>query len=117
MIAISVAAAICGADDWVSVAAFGRAREEWLRQFQNLSNCIPSYYTFGRVFSLLAPQAFEDCLRAWVDSVRQAVTDEIVASDGKSVCRSHNRRAGLGAPHMVSDWATANRMVLGQVAT
>ena len=117
MIAISVAAVICGADDWVSIAAFARAKEEWLRKFLDLSNGIPSHDTFGRVFSLLAPQAFEECFRAWVNAVRQAIPEEVVAIDGKSVRRSHNRGAGLGPLHMVSAWATDNRVVLGQVAT
>jgi len=117
MIAISVAAVICGADDWVGIAEFGEAKAAWFRQFLDLSNGIPSHDTFGRVFSLLAPQAFEECFRAWVSAVRQAVPDEVVAIDGKSVRRSHCRGAGLGPLHMVSAWATDNRVVLGQVAT
>lgn len=117
MIAIAVAAVICGADDWVSIAGFARAKEAWLRQFLELPNGIPSHDTFGRVFSLLAPQAFEECFRAWVNAVRQTIPEEVVAIDGKSVRRSHNRKAGLGALHMVSAWAVANRVVLGQVAT
>ena len=117
MIAISVAAVVCGADDWVSIAAFARAKEAWLRKFLDLSNGIPSHDTFGRVFSLLAPEAFEQCFRDWVYAVRQAVPEEVVAIDGKSVRRSHNRGAGLGPLHMVSAWATENRVVLGQVAT
>jgi predicted transposase YbfD/YdcC len=117
MIAISVAAVICGADDWVSIAAFARAKEAWLRKFLDLDNGIPAHDTFGRVFSLLAPQAFEQCFRDWVNAVRQAVPEEVVAIDGKSVRRSHNRGAGLGPLHMVSAWATKNRVVLGQVAT
>ncbi|MBK1733650.1 ISAs1 family transposase [Thiococcus pfennigii] len=117
MIAIAVAAVICGADDWVSIAGFARAKEAWLRQFLELPNGIPSHDTFGRVFSLLAPQAFEECFRAWVNTVRQSIPEEVVAIDGKSVRRSHNRGAGLGPLHMVSAWAVANRVVLGQVAT
>jgi predicted transposase YbfD/YdcC len=117
MVAISVSAVICGADDWVGIAAFARAKEEWFRQFLDLSNGIPSHDTFGRVFSLLAPQAFEACFRDWVSTVRHVVADEVVAIDGKSVRRSHNRGAGLGPLHMVSAWATQNRVVLGQVAT
>jgi hypothetical protein len=52
-----------------------------------------------------------------VNAVRQAVPEEVIAIDGKSVRRSHNRGAGLGPLHMVSAWATDNRLVLGQVAT
>jgi len=53
LLAISVAAVICGADDWVSIADFWRAKEAWLRGFLDLSNGIPSHDTFGRVFSVL----------------------------------------------------------------
>jgi predicted transposase YbfD/YdcC len=69
------------------------------------------------VFSLLAPEAFEQCFRDWVNAVRRSVADEVVAIDGKCVRRSHDRSAGLGPLHMVSAWATENRVVLGQVAT
>ena len=116
MVVIAIAAVICGADDWVGVAAFGRAKETWFRQFLELANGIPAHDTFGRVFSLLAPGAFEQCFRAWVASIRQVLPGEIVAIDGKTLRRSHDRAAGLAPLHLVSAWATANRVVLGQIA-
>ena len=61
MIAHAIAAVICGVDDGVSIAAFARAKEEWLRKVLDLSNGVPSPDTFGRVFLLLAPQVFEEC--------------------------------------------------------
>ena len=117
MIVIAICAVICGAEEWTSIAAFGRAKEEWLRKFLALDNGIPSHDTFGRVFSLLAPQAFEECFRAWVASILPVVGDEIVAIDGKSLRRSHARKNGLAPLHIVSAWASTNRVVLGQVAT
>ena len=117
MIAIAIAGVICGADDWVSIAAFGRAKAHWLGKFLELENGIPSHDTFGRVFSLLAPEAFETCFRAWVESIRQVLPGEVIAIDGKTLRRSHDRAAGLAPLHLVSAWATANRVVLGQVAT
>jgi predicted transposase YbfD/YdcC len=117
IVVIAVAAVICGADDWVSVAAFGRAKEAWLRQFLELPNGIPSHDTFGRVFALLAPADFEKRFRAWVASIRQVLPEEIVAIDGKTLRRSHDRAAGLAPLHVVSAWASAQRVVLGQVAT
>jgi predicted transposase YbfD/YdcC len=117
MVVIAIAAVICGANDWVAVAAFGRAKEGWFRQFLELPNGIPAHDTFGRVFALLAPQTFEQCFRAWVAAIRQVLPGEIVAIDGKTLRRSHDRAAGLAPLHLVSAWATANRVVLGQVAT
>ena len=117
MIVIAIAAVMCGADGWVAVAQFGRSKETWLREFLSLPNGIPSHDTFGRVFSLLQPEAFEDCFRSWVASIREMIPGEIIAVDGKTLRRSHDRTAGLAALHLVSAWAAANRVVLGQVAT
>ena len=117
IVAISVAAVIAGADNWVDVAAFAQSKKEWLCEFLRLEHGIPSHDTFRRVFSLLQPEGFEECFRAWVASMRRMLPGEIVAIDGKSLRRSHDRGAGLGALHLVSAWAADNRLVLGQVAT
>jgi hypothetical protein len=63
MIVVAIAAVLAGADGWQDVERFARAKEEWLRQFLALPSGIPSHDTFGRVFSLLDPQAFEACFR------------------------------------------------------
>lgn len=117
MVVIAIAATLGGADGWVEIAQFGRAKEAWLRQFLALPHGIPAHDTFGRVFSLLDPQAFEQCFRAWVAAIRTVIPGEIIAIDGKTLRRSHDRAKGLAALHVVSAWATANRVVLGQVAT
>jgi predicted transposase YbfD/YdcC len=117
MIVIAIAAILCGADGWVGIAQFGRSKRTWFEGFLRLPHGIPSHDTFGRVFGLLAPAAFEACFRAWVESIRALLPGEIVAIDGKTLRRSHNRGAGLAALHMVSAWATHNRLALGQVAT
>ncbi|QVL47828.1 MAG: ISAs1 family transposase [Thiocapsa sp.] len=117
MVIIAIAATLGGADGWVAIAQFGRSKEAWFRQFLELPNGIPAHDTFGRVFALLAPEAFETCFRAWVASIRTVIPGEIIAVDGKTLRRSHNRAKGLAALHLVSAWATANRVVLGQVAT
>jgi predicted transposase YbfD/YdcC len=117
MVVIAIAGTLGGADGWVDIAQFGRAKEAWFRRFLDLPNGIPSHDTFGRVFSLLAPEAFETCFRAWVASIRTVIPGEIIAVDGKTLRRSHDRGKGVAALHLVSAWATANRVVLGQVAT
>jgi predicted transposase YbfD/YdcC len=117
MIVIAIAAILCGADGWVGIAQFGRSKRTWLQGFLTLPHGIPSHDTFGRVFGLLEPAAFEACFRAWVESIRALLPGEIIAIDGKTLRRSHNRGAGLAALHLVSAWAAQNRVVLGQVAT
>jgi len=117
MIVVAIAAVLAGADGWQDVERFARAKEAWLRQFLALPSGIPSHDTFGRVFSLLDPQAFEACFRNWVTAICGLIPGEIIAVDGKTLRRSHDRNAGLAALHLVSAWATANAVVLGQVAT
>jgi predicted transposase YbfD/YdcC len=114
IVTIAVCAVICGADDWVEVAAFGRGKEKWLRQFLQLPHGIPSHETFWRVFRALDPHQFEQCFLAWVQSLMRLTDGEIVAVDGKTLRRSYDRLDHKAAIHMVSAWATANQVVLGQ---
>ena len=117
MVVIAMAAVLCGADGWVQIAQFGRAKRAWLEQFLTFPNGIPAHDTFGRVFSLIDPEAFEACFRTWVQTLGELLPSEVVAIDGKTLRRSHNRGQGLGALHLVSAWASENQVVLGQVAT
>jgi hypothetical protein len=71
MIVIAIAAVLCGADGWVAIAAFGRAKQTWFEKFLKLPHGISSHDTFGRVFSLLQPQAFEP---AFAPGWRRSVT-------------------------------------------
>ena len=114
IIIIAICAVICGAEGWTDVELFGNERLEWLRQFLELEHGIPSHDTFGRVFARLDPVEFEQGFLSWVAAVFTVTEGEVVAIDGKSVRRSHDRRNGKEAIHLVSAWATANYLVLGQ---
>ena len=115
IIIIAVCAAICGCDDWVSVARFANAKLAWFKSFLELPNGIPSHDTFSRVFSKIDPEAFSACFAAWVHSIAKSVDGTVVAIDGKTLRRSFDRSFGAGAIHMVSAWSAENQMVLGQV--
>jgi hypothetical protein len=65
MLIIAITAVICGADGWTEIEEFGKSNEAWFRKFLKLDNGIPSHDTFARVFSLLSPDAFQECFRAW----------------------------------------------------
>ncbi len=117
VIVIAIVAVICGADEWTGIEKFGKAKEAWFRRFLDLDNGIPSHDTFGRVFALLSPRAFEAQFQKWVQSVSEIQEDQIIAIDGKTLRRSHDRKSGKAPIHMVSAWASANRVVLGQRAT
>src|SRR5512138_3828755 len=117
IIVIAICAVICGADDWVAIETFGKAKEAWFRQFLALPNGIPSHDTFGRVFALLSPARFQECFVGWMQAVAEVVVGQVVAIDGKTLRRSYDRRSAKAAIHMVSAWATRNRVVLGQLKT
>ena len=115
IIAIAICGAICGANDWVAIEAYGQAKESWLRQFLELPNGIPSHDTFGDVFARLDSDAFRHCFLDWVQAVVTATQGQVIAFDGKCLRGSHDNRLGKNAIYMVSAWATQNHLVLGQM--
>jgi predicted transposase YbfD/YdcC len=118
VVTVALCAILCGANDWVAVETFGHAKEAWLRTFLSLPGGIPSHDTFGRVFAQLAPEEFQRCFVAWVQAVLGPMPPQVVAIDGwQGVRGSADRSRGQAALHLVSAWATASGLVLGQEAT
>jgi predicted transposase YbfD/YdcC len=117
IITIAICGVICGADNWVEVEEFGQAKEKWLRTFLILPHGVPSHDTFGRVFGLIDPNEFQQGFVSWITAISQLTTGQVIAVDGKRLRRSHDGRLGKAAIHMVSAWASANRLVLGQLKT
>ena len=114
IVTIAICGTICGADSWVDIELFGNCKEEWFKSFLELPNGIPSHDTFGEVFARLDPEQFQRCFIEWVEAIAQVIQGEVVAIDGKTVRRSHDRTLGKGAIHMVNVWASSNGLVLGQ---
>jgi len=116
-ITIALCAVICGADTWVEVEEFGKAKQPWFATFLGLPHGIRSHDTFGRVFAALDGGQFATCFREWVAAIatRTGTTGQVIAIEGKTVRRSHDRGAGKGALHLVSAWACANHLVLAHV--
>ncbi len=117
IVAITVCAVLAGADDWMEIASFGRSKKDWFSTFLELPNGIPSHDTFGRVFAMIDPEQFAECLSHWVRETFSSTDNEIIAIDGKTCRRSHDRANGKKAIHMVNAWAVHNHLVLGQVKT
>lgn len=115
IIVIAICGVIAGCDSWVEIAEFGNDRKSWLRKFLHLPNGIPSHDTFGRVFALINPGEFQAAFAAWMQSVVTLTDGKVVAIDGKTNRRTFSKLTK--ALHLVSAFATANGVALGQVAT
>lgn len=114
IVAITICAVICGADSWVAIEEFGKAKQTWLQRFLALPGGIPSHDTFGRVFAALDAEQFQHGFLHWVRAVWPATAGEVIAVDGKTLRRSHDRSNGKAAIHLVSAWAGQARLVLAQ---
>lgn len=117
IVVITICAVIAGADDWVDISNYARLKEDWLKTFLELPGGIPSHDTFGRVMSLIEPDEFGKCLGSWIREVIPASSGGVIAIDGKTARRSHDRANGKSAIHMVSAWSVHNHLILGQVKT
>jgi predicted transposase YbfD/YdcC len=116
IVTIALCATIAGADDFVAIAGWARRKQDWLAQFLDLSNGIPSHDRFNAIFRTLKPGQFERCLVAWITELHQVTAGQVVPIDGKAMRQSFDKATGKSALHMVSAWATANKISLGQVA-
>ena len=114
IITIALCAVISGAEGWEDMAEYGRAKQDWLATFLSLPSGIPCADTFGRVFARLDPEQMQCCFISWVKAISKLLEAEVVGIDGKTLRHSGDKGCGKAAIHMVSAWASANRLVLGQ---
>lgn len=117
ILVISICGAICGANYWTGIAAYGRAKEDWLKTFLELPNGIPSHDAFTDVFIKLDADQFEKCFTSWAASISELIEGDVISVDGKTLRRSHDKSCAKKAIHMVSAWSASNALVLGQLAT
>lgn len=116
IIILAICGVLCGAEGWVEIEEFGKAKEAFFTESLGLPNGIPSHDTLGRVFSLIDPKQFEANFIQWVQGISQTVKG-VISIDGKTLRRSHDSANGKKALHLVSAWAVENRLVLAQLAT
>ena len=112
---IAVCGVLSGANSIAAIHEFALDRRSWFARYLDLTNGIPSEDTIGRVLARLDPGAFEKCLLSWVQAVQEVTAHRLVAIDGKTLRGSADQGRGRAAIHMVSAWATENKLSLGQV--
>jgi predicted transposase YbfD/YdcC len=110
---MAVCTLLCGGETFNDMEDFGKAKFDWFKTFLNLRNGIPSHDTFNRVFAALDPKEFLHCFLRWTQSLRETVSQEIVAVDGKALRRALNQDQSM--KYIVSAWAESNGLVLGQL--
>ena len=115
ILAIAILAAIAGADGWEDIENYGLSKQQWLEEFLELPNGIPSDDTFRRVFEKLDPKVLKQKLSQWLQQIMGSVLAEVIPIDGKSLRGSYDREKGLKNLHLVTAWAREQRLVLGQV--
>lgn len=123
VVVIALMAVLAGAGGPTAIARWAAMKEELLMKWLPLPYGIPGKDVFRRVLMTLKPDAFQACFAGWLQSLRDAaaaadgVEQPVLAIDGKTLRRSHDRRNGLGALHSVSVWASEFGLTLAQVAT
>jgi len=123
VVVIAIMAVLAGAGGPTAIAKWAVLKEELLSRLLPLPNGIPKKDVYRRVLATLKPDAFQACFVNWLETLRARASAEsdvgqpVLAVDGKTLRRSHDRKNGLGALHSVSVWATELGLTLGQVAT
>ncbi len=116
ILAIAILAVLSGADDWTDMEVFAETCADWLAEFLELPGGIPSHDTFRHVFGLFERKQFAVCLLRWTQALAEATGGKLLAIDGKTLRRSHRKRADLAALHLVTAWSSENGLTLAQVA-
>ena len=117
IMAIAICAVICGADSWVYIELFGKSKLAWFQTFLELPHGIPSHDTFGDVCSRLDPEQFQQCCMAWTQAVSDLVPGEVVSRRRQDGTAFPRPQCGQAGHPLVSAWASANTLTLGQVKT
>jgi predicted transposase YbfD/YdcC len=115
IVGLSLFAVLAGAQAYTEIEDFCRHHKEWLKNYFQLPNGIPSHDTFSRVFSAINPTVFQECFFTWLKSVIKLFPENVIAIDGKSIRASKRVRQGLKALHIVNAWSCANGISLGQI--
>lgn len=115
ILVIAILAIIGGAQGWEEIENYGISKQKWLKEFLELPNGIPSDDTFRRLFEFIDPEALHRCFLRWIETLVNDMGGEIVPIDGKTIRGSYDRTQGKSALHVISAWASEQRLVLAQM--
>jgi predicted transposase YbfD/YdcC len=110
-----VCGTIASGDDYDDIVDWGEAHLSFLRGFSEFHYGIPCADWLRTVMNRIDPELFAACFSSWVAECWPDKPD-LVAIDGKTSRRSHDRKRGQKALHLVSAFATSSQLVLGQEA-
>jgi predicted transposase YbfD/YdcC len=114
ILTIAILAVLSGADGFVAIETYGKAKQSWLEKFLDLSNGIPSHDTFGRVLGSIDAEALQSAFLAWVSTISEKLKISVIHIDGKTAKGSYDRENKLKALHRVSAWSSEHGLVLAQ---
>lgn len=117
VLVIILFALIANCDGWKSIELFAHKRKRFLSQFIDLSCGIPSHYTFARIFSLINPENFDQCVREWVSEICHLMMYDLINIDGKTVRGSSHDIGGKKAIHIVNAYSPRHKITIGSVKT
>jgi predicted transposase YbfD/YdcC len=115
VITIALCAVLSGADDFVAITTWARFKIQWLSKFLDMSAGIPSHDRFNAIFAAIKPEEFEQCFLSWIGALQQVTGGQLVAIDTKTLRGSFDKASSKAAIQMVTAWACANRISLGQL--
>ena len=117
IVVMALCGVLSGADDFVSIAEWANNKRRWLAKFLDMSAGVPSHDRFNAILGAINPPEFEKCLLSWITALPDITDGQVVAIDGKTLRGSFDAASSKAPLHMVSAWATANHISLGQVVT
>ena len=114
---LAICATIAGCEGWEEIEDFGEAHLNWFQSKGLFQKGLPVHDTIARIVARLEPTEFQRCFSNWMQAVHDSTDGELIAIDGKVLKRSYDRNSRQSAIHMVSAFASANGVVLGQTKT
>jgi predicted transposase YbfD/YdcC len=114
---VTMCAVIAGADGWKEIQEYAEGHLDWFQDNGILLAGAPVDDTIARIISRIKPEQFRQSFINWMQSINELSKGDLIAIDGKVLRGSYDRDDKRSTIHMVSAFATANKVVIGQLKT